>query len=208
MTCSGPNPEITLAGWLAGFLGANWAYPLLALGAAAMVGCFAIRAWGSSYLSASVVWNPDAQTGALLVDGPFGFVRNPLYLGSVLMALGFGMLATPLGFGIIALGHAIFLPMLMGYEARGLHEKYGAAYEAFALAVPAIVPRLTPAHVEGGAARTPSFSQGLRSEIFSACCAIAMILLIVVGWRYGQWIFYALILGGWLAQRIYVRSPK
>jgi protein-S-isoprenylcysteine O-methyltransferase Ste14 len=191
--------------WLASFLGARWLEPIFTLATLAMIGCFAIRTWGASYLSASVVWNPDARTDALLVDGPFRFLRNPLYLGNVLMAFGFGMLATPYGFAIIGIGHAIFLPMLAGYEAKGLREKYGAVYTAYARAVPAILPRLTPAHVAGSTTGTPSLAQGFKAEIFSGACAVAMILLVTVRWDKMHWIFLALVVGGFAVQRLTVR---
>lgn len=200
------TPVAPTAQWLSSLLGPGWREPLFALAVAAMIACYIIRLWGSSYLSARVVWTPQAQTGALYVDGPYRFVRNPLYLGNAFMALSFGMLATPIGFATIAIGHAIFLPMLMAYEAQELRARFGAAYDAFARAVPAVVPRLTPADVEGSTTRHPSLAQGLRAEIFSGACVLAMIVL--VSWRSvtAYWIFLALIAGGWAVQRLGVLS--
>lgn len=64
------NGDTETAQWLAGLLGAGWLKPIFILATLAMIACWAIRVWGASYLSAAVVWNPNAQTSALLVGGP------------------------------------------------------------------------------------------------------------------------------------------
>ncbi len=186
--------------WLGERLGPQGTDALLALAVVAMFGCFAIRAWGSAYLSAGVVWNPDALTDALLVDGPFRYTRNPLYLGNLFMALGFGRFATPLGFATIAIGHAIFLPMLMRYEAEGLRARYGAVYGAYERAVPPLFPRLTPARVAGSVVGTPVFAQGMRAEIFSGAAAVGVLALALFGHR-AFLPFLELLVLGWLVQR-------
>lgn len=197
----GGRQDEALAMWAGARLGSFGPDLVLALGTLLAITAWAIRVWGASYLSARVVWNPDATTNALLVDGPFRYLRNPLYLGNALLALGIGTLAAPYGFAILIIGHAIFLPMLMRFEERGLRERYGAAYDAYARAVPAFIPRLTPAHVNGSVTGTPSLVQGLRAEILSAALVIGMLEVWFAG-RYGGIIFIALWIGGWLAQRL------
>jgi len=56
---------------------------------------WALRTWGGAYLRPDVVWNADALGDRLLVDGPFSYVRNPLYLGNLFLALAAGLLAPP-----------------------------------------------------------------------------------------------------------------
>jgi protein-S-isoprenylcysteine O-methyltransferase Ste14 len=197
----GGRPYWPVTVWAGVRMGAYGPHVLLAFATLLVIAAWAIRVWGSSYLSARVVWNPDAKTHALLVDGPFRYVRNPLYLGNALLAGGIGMLATPYGLLIVIIGNAIFLPMLMRYEARGLRRQYGAAYDAYAREVPAFLPRLTPARVIGSVAGVPSLAQGLRSEILCAALVAGMIEV----WFAGQLaipIFYALWIGGWIVQRI------
>ncbi|HTZ54953.1 MAG TPA: isoprenylcysteine carboxylmethyltransferase family protein [Candidatus Acidoferrum sp.] len=197
----GGREDESLAAWAGARLGGFGPGLVLALGSLLAITAWAIRVWGASYLSARVVWNPDARTNALLVDGPFRYLRNPLYLGSALLALGIGTLASPYGFAILVIGHAIFLPMLIRYEERGLRQRYGAAYEAYARAVPAFIPRLTSAHVSGSVTAAPSLAQGLRAEILTAALAAGMLEVWFAG-RYGGKIFIALWFGGWFAQRL------
>ena len=176
-TRSGAEPQATFA-WLAERTGL-WARLVLALAAVATVICWALRAWGSAYLSPTVVWNPDARTDVLYVDGPFRFVRNPLYLGNVFLALGIGALATPCGFGIVVLGTIVFASILSAYEARGMQARFGSAFEAYRRAVPALIPRLTPAHVDGALRARPSLVYGLRSEILTGALALGTIVAAV-----------------------------
>jgi protein-S-isoprenylcysteine O-methyltransferase Ste14 len=201
------KPYMETAQWLARFLGPGWLLPVFSLATLAMMACWAIRVWGASYLSAGVVWNPSALTGALLVGGPYRYVRNPLYLGNLLMAIGFGLLATPYGFAIIIVGHAIFITMLVKHEAKGLRATFGPAYDAYVRVVPAIVPRFTPAPVIGDSGH-PSLVQGLKAEIFSAACALAMILLVTAYSGRLHWLFLGLIIGGWLAQKLTMAAGR
>jgi len=68
----------------------------------------------------------------------------------------------------------------MRVETRVLRERYGATFDAYAAAVPALLPRLTPAHVSGTARVTPSPGPALRSEFFSAAIALALLLLSIL----------------------------
>ena len=49
-----------------------------------------IRTWAAAYLRSEVVHDSNLHDEALVADGPYRHVRNPLYLGGVLLAIGFG----------------------------------------------------------------------------------------------------------------------
>ena len=87
----------------------------------------------------------------LTTSGPYAFTRNPLYLGSFLIGVGV----------TVAGGHwiwpALFVVFFAGVysrtmavEAGRLTELYGERYRAYARAVPAFLPRLTPYRPEEG----------------------------------------------------------
>ena len=136
---------------------------------------WALRAWGGAYLRPDVVWNANALGDRLLVDGPFRYVRNPLYLGNLFLALAAGLLAPPLGFAIVVIGNVFVALALAGVESRLLRARYGAAYDAYAAAVPALLPRMSPAQVEGSVRGEPSVALGLRSEVFSAILVLSLL---------------------------------
>ncbi len=194
-------PSVLWIGWHA-HLGVN---SLLWLAIAFALAGWAVRLWGSSYLSSEVVWNRDAVQGALLVDGPFRFVRNPLYLGNDLQAIALGILATPIGWAMLVLGSALFTTALAAHEAAGLRARYGAVYDAYRRAVPAFIPRLTPAHVEGSVRGKPSLAAGMRAEVLTAACAMAMLAFALT---HSIWLLWAVIIAGWIAQSVLRMSAQ
>jgi len=81
----------------------------------------------------------------LTTSGPYAFTRNPLYLGSFFIGVGLS----------IAGGHwawtAVFVAFYLGVytrtmagETRHLTELFPEEFAAYAAAVPAFLPRLTP----------------------------------------------------------------
>lgn len=81
--------------------------------------------------------------GPLISDGPYALVRNPLYIGNLLLWIGFvvwsGLLwMVPIAFVIFVLEYAA----ITGFEAALLREKYPEAYSQYAAGVPAWLPRL------------------------------------------------------------------
>jgi len=197
------RPAFAAAG---SYLGERGPELLLAFATLCVVACWAIRVWGASYLRAAVVWNPDALTHRLIVAGPFRYLRDPLYLGSLLLAVGFGLLASPIGFALIVGANAILVGMLIHEEAILMRARYGATYDAYRAAVPSLVPRLGPANVPGSEKVGPSLAQGLRSEVFSAAFAIGMVLLAFGGPRMLP-AFYAIGITGLVASQILRRLP-
>ncbi len=163
-------------------LGPQGKHILLVAIAAGGIVAFALRAWGGSYLRPEVVWNADALGDRLLVDGPFRFVRNPLYLGNLFLAAAAGLLAPPLGFVIIVAGNLWIVLGLMSVETTVLRARYGSAFEAYAAAVPALFPRFSPATIPGSAGSTPALSLGFRAEYMTAGMAILLIAVAVLRW--------------------------
>jgi protein-S-isoprenylcysteine O-methyltransferase Ste14 len=159
------SPVAVQLGRAVGEDGYRW---FLAAACALTIGCWALRVWGSAYLRPAVVWNPDALDDRLIVAGPFRYVRNPLYLGNVLLALAMALFATPIGAALVLIGNVVLLAGLIRVEQRLLRARYGAAFDDYARAVPALLPRITPYEAQRSAGLEPSYRLGLRSEIFSA----------------------------------------
>jgi protein-S-isoprenylcysteine O-methyltransferase Ste14 len=161
--------------------GAAGVHALAWLGVALTVLAWLIRSSGTAYLRREVVFAADALQDRLLVAGPFRYVRNPLYLGNIVLAVGVGLYAPPLGFAIIVVGNVAFVIALAREEAAQLARRYGAAFEAYRRAVPAFVPRMTPADVPGSIAPTPSLSSALLGEAGIGLIAIALLPVALFG---------------------------
>jgi protein-S-isoprenylcysteine O-methyltransferase Ste14 len=81
----------------------------------------------------------------LTVTGPYAYTRNPLYLGSALIAAGFALaLSSWLVALAVALGFAaIYVPVIAG-EEQFLRATF-TGFDAYRRQVPRFLPRLTPA---------------------------------------------------------------
>ena len=167
-----------------------------------MLACWAVRIWGSSYLRPSTVWSPNSRTDSLITSGPFAYSRNPLYLGNVLMALGFGMLAPSWGWLIINVLNIAFVVMLIRWEERGMRARYGERFAEYCARVPQLFPRLTPGVHSGGDA---SLLEGFRAEIFTGTI-LAGAVAIVIDPAYGWIAFMVLYAIGITAQTVLARK--
>lgn len=173
--------------------------PELILWIATLVGFagYLLRLWGSAYLTPAVVWSPQARQVKLIVDGPFRYVRNPLYLGNVLLSIAIGILSPPIGWAIIVLGNIWFAALLAAHEATGMRARYGEAYERFRASVPALFPRVRPVAREGSV--NPSLMAGLRAEAFSLGLICGMVAFALTYDVRLFWLFFVL---GWLSQTL------
>lgn len=103
------NSAQALANWMAGKLSINGdllTRVFFTVAAVVLVLSALIRTWASSYLRGAVVYASEVKTAALVADGPYRHVRNPLYFGNVLMAMGMGALMSRSGFLGVWCGHA------------------------------------------------------------------------------------------------------
>jgi protein-S-isoprenylcysteine O-methyltransferase Ste14 len=152
-----------------------------------------IRTWASAYLHSSVVKDADLHTDRLVADGPYRHLRNPLYFGTVLLGISFGLIASPTGFFVLVIGLTVFVLRLIAREEAELEAVQGAAYRRYVRAVPALVPAFEP-RVDAGGAR-PQWRQAFFGEAmmwsFGLGCALFAITL-------NQWILYAFVAAGFI----------
>jgi protein-S-isoprenylcysteine O-methyltransferase Ste14 len=80
---------------------------------------------------------------ALATSGPYAYTRNPLYLGSLIMAIGFAVAARSwwVGAALVVFFIAIYVPVIRDEEAF-LRYKF-PEFEEYARRVPRMWPRLT-----------------------------------------------------------------
>ena len=96
----------------------------------------ATRAWAAGHIH---------KFEKLAVTGPYSFTRNPLYLGSFLLAAGFAIAAGVWWLALIIAGLylSIYYPV-MRVEESDLKGRFSGEFEEFAEHVPLFFPRLTP----------------------------------------------------------------
>ena len=152
----------------------DWQYHLIfAIAALFCIGNAAVRTWGTAYLNPEVMVAGRLHTTRLVVDGPYRHVRNPLYFGNVLLAIGFGMMASRIGFLVLVLGVIGFNYRLIIREEAGILASQGGVYDAYRAAVPRLLPALRPRVPSGNA--TPNWTDGFLGEAFMWVLAASVI---------------------------------
>jgi protein-S-isoprenylcysteine O-methyltransferase Ste14 len=114
----------------------NWVLWTVAM--ALCVAGAAIRAWAR--------WHNTYARGRrkqLATTGPYAFVRNPLYIGSLLIFAGVGVVSRLEWLLPLAIGWAYLVYVAASkHEERRMLVKYGASFEAYRREVPAWWPRV------------------------------------------------------------------
>jgi protein-S-isoprenylcysteine O-methyltransferase Ste14 len=95
-----------------------------------------LRGWAAGHIR---------KNDALATSGPYAHTRNPLYLGSFFLGLGFtiGSGRWYLGLLFAALFLGIYFPV-MRVESRTMQQLFGESFSRYAAAVPLFFPRFTP----------------------------------------------------------------
>ncbi len=167
---------------------------LFALSAVLITFAAWIRTRGGAYLRAEVVHDPNVRTERLVADGPYRYLRNPLYLGNMFLATGMALLASRLGAVILIVGNLIVILRLIGREEVGLAEAQGEAYRAYRNAVPRLWPLLTP-RVPAGDKR-PEWPQAFLGEAWMWCFATDGFIF---AWLMDLRIYFPILWGSGLA---------
>jgi protein-S-isoprenylcysteine O-methyltransferase Ste14 len=107
----------------------------LALGAIAIGPGLMIRALASGHVR---------KNESLATSGPYAYTRNPLYLGSLVMGLGFCVAARSwwAGLALVVMFFAIYLPVILDEEV--FLRRTFPEFEEYARGVPRMLPRVTP----------------------------------------------------------------
>ena len=106
----------------------------LMLGAIVVAPGLLIRALASGHVR---------KNEALATSGPYAYTRNPLYLGSLLMGLGFCVAARSwwVGVALVVMFCAIYLPVI--WDEEEFLQRTFPEFEEYARRVPRMLPRLT-----------------------------------------------------------------
>jgi protein-S-isoprenylcysteine O-methyltransferase Ste14 len=109
----------------------------------------ALRAYASGYVT---------KNTELTKTGPYAYTRNPLYLGSMLIAFGFAVAAHSwwTALALAVLFALIYFPTIRAEEVF-LRERF-TEYDEYAKRVPRLIPRLRPARVTGDGVKSGGFS--------------------------------------------------
>jgi protein-S-isoprenylcysteine O-methyltransferase Ste14 len=178
--------RISLLEWLAlessraGLLRFTYATPVLIVigGLLGLIGAV-LRVWGAAYLGYATVQDSRMLAGGVMADGPFRYMRNPLYVGAWFTLAAAAMVMPPTGaiFAIVLIT-VFYLRLTLGEEAfltATLHEPY----REYLLTVPRFIPHLRGKLLAAG--NKPHWLTAIFTELFPIG---VFITLAGLAWRY------------------------
>jgi protein-S-isoprenylcysteine O-methyltransferase Ste14 len=119
---------------------------------------------------------------ALTTSGPYAYTRNPLYLGSLIIAIGFAVAARSwwIALAMVIFFFAIYLPVIRGEEAY--LRSHFPEFEKYATEVPRLLPRLNSGSNEKGSFSWGLYKQHSEHNALLGALAITAVLVIKMLW--------------------------
>lgn len=126
-----------------------------------------IRFWGVSFVGAETRTTGTVGGTYLVTNGPFAYVRNPLYVGNMLLYAGIGIMAMALFPWLLVIAVAWFYIqyyLIVTREEEYLAERFGSEFDEYVDHVRRFLPRLTPYAARHPAPKSLDPAEGLASE--------------------------------------------
>lgn len=129
----------------------RWSYAGFFAGALFLLLGEIVRFWAAGYIQ---------KDNVIATTGPYALVRNPLYFGSLLLAVGYLLIS---GLSWIAWVVVVGLFLLfhlaaITFEENYLKGEFGELYLTYLTQVPRLLPRLIPAQASGASNAGGSFT--------------------------------------------------
>ena len=144
---------------------------LLAGGAVALAG-LAVRGWAAGHLR---------KNQELAVSGPYAHVRNPLYVGTLLTGIGFGIAGAHLGIAGVMLAFFLLYYLPVVEEEESHLRKILQGYEEYAQRVPRLLPTLLPRYRSETGFSFAQYRKNREYQAFYGFLALMAILALKAG---------------------------
>ena len=104
-----------------------------------------LRVWGVGYAGGSTRTRTLGAARDLVTTGPYAYVRNPLYLGNLLLSVGVCVFANVYWMiTVLAIGFLVQYTPIIHSEETYLMDVCGDRYRAYYAAVPRLIPHRRP----------------------------------------------------------------
>jgi protein-S-isoprenylcysteine O-methyltransferase Ste14 len=162
----------------------------LIVGGVMVLGGEGLRFWGVSIVGAETRTTGSVGGTYLVTTGPYAFVRNPLYVGNILIYLGVGVMSMALfpWLHLVAAGwFYLQYSLIVNREEEYLRDRFGEAYAAYCSAVPRFVPRWKPYRSASPTPKHFSPSEGFLSERRTLQAIVLVTVLVLVRFGMREW---------------------
>src|SRR4030095_488592 len=142
-----------------------------------------LRFWGVSYAGSETRTTSKVGASNLVTQGPFAYMRNPLYTGNILMYFGVSIMSNSLfpylqAFSLIYFSVQYYF--IITEEENFLREKFKEKYKDYCRSVGRFIPKFTPYKDSKQSSIKQNISAAYTSEKRTFQAAFISIIMIVV----------------------------
>ena len=139
-----------------------------------------IRLIGVAYAGEITRTTKRLRANFLVTNGPYAYVRNPIYLGNIMIYIGYGIISLALFpyLQIVAISWFIFqYHVIIHLEEEFLEDKYGEAYLAYKNKVNRYLPKIKSYTSEFNRDVVPNYLEAIKSEVptFQSLISVGLI---------------------------------
>jgi protein-S-isoprenylcysteine O-methyltransferase Ste14 len=143
----------------------------------------AFRFWGVAYAGSETRTTSGVGGSHLVISGAFAYLRNPLYLGNILIYVGIGVMSMALFPYLQVIAFLFFFfqyRLIISEEEEYLYNTYGKQFEEYRENVPRLIPSIKPYNSADVTQPPLNIKAGLRSErrTFQAMVVISSLIII------------------------------
>jgi protein-S-isoprenylcysteine O-methyltransferase Ste14 len=144
-----------------------------------------VRLWGVSHAGSETRTTDGVGSSRLVTNGPFAYIRNPLYAGNILIYFGVGIMSWA-GFPFLPLVTLLYFvfqyTMIVNLEEEHLIQKYGEEYRRYKSAVPKIFPTLRKYNTGSDDQPKADWRRGMKSENRTIQAIFIVVAIVIVLW--------------------------
>ena len=168
--------------FIAAVIFANPLQDLMVFGAILMLAGELLRFTAVSFLGITSR-SPEIKTKEFVSNGPYAYLRNPIYFGNLLLYMGasiFSGALLPYLFYLTIFFFLLFYALIVRYEESNLVSVFGNKYEMYIINVPRFFPRLS-AYPDKSESKA-DFGEAMNAEKSTLVAILGFIALIVISW--------------------------
>lgn len=144
-----------------------------------------IRIWANSWAGSETRTTGGVGGTFLIVSGPYAYVRNPLYIGNLIIYFGLGIISYAIFpyLQILALIYFLFQYYhIVKEEEKFLAEKFGDQYKDYCDNVNRFLPKFKK--YKNPSIEQPEFEwkKGIKSETRSIQASLSVIVILLLIW--------------------------
>jgi len=127
--------------------------------------------------------SPEIQTDEFVSNGPYAYLRNPIYFGNLLLYMGASLFSgalLPYLFYLTIIFFLVFYALVVRYEESNLEIVFGNKFEKYIINVPRFFPRLSPYPDRGDS--KADFGEAVNAEKSTLLTLLGFFALIVISW--------------------------